>query len=740
MNKDSTAYKAILLAILCAICGLLLSGVNAVTAPIIAKNRLATELASLEQIYPGADFEPVDDFDDPSGLIQGVYRSPGNGTIYKIHNVGYNSNGFTFMVAFNEDGTVGGFLPIEQSETDGFGARCFEPDYTATINSLTSSDPVPLLSGATLTSTAIQQGIDAAKALFNADAGISYDPNAVADTPTPAPGQKFSFTEDFSDTKPETEEVSNDGTTAVFHTKAGGFSFLNGGGDKNEAEITLDVPSGSVKSVKVTKFADTPDIGDKVTTDDFLKTFEGLKDGDSVDAVSGATFTSRSIIAMVKDALNALKGGGGETAAVPAGADTRFAETEPEVEEVSNDGTTAVYRIKTGGFSFLNGGGDKNTGTVEIDVPTGTVKSITLDNFSDTPDVGDKATTDDYLKKFVGVSDADDVDGVSGATFTTKSVKSMIQSALDKFRSAGNGETAEAVPAEEKPAETAAAPADTDTRFAETEPEVEEVSNDGTTAVYRIKTGGFSFLNGGGDKNTGTVEIDVPTGTVKSITLDNFSDTPDVGDKATTDDYLKKFVGVSDADDVDGVSGATFTTKSVKSMIQSALDKFRSAGGETAAAAPAEEKPAETAAPAEKPAEKPAETASVTRFKETEPETEEVSNDGTKAVFRVKSGGFSFLNEKGDKNEGEVEIDPKTGKVSKFTVTKFADTPNVGDKATADDYLKKFVGVSDADDVDGVSGATFTTNSVKAMVQSALDQFAKSAKPVETLPSTEVGK
>ncbi|MBQ9154484.1 MAG: FMN-binding protein, partial [Solobacterium sp.] len=232
----------------------------------------------------------------------------------------------------------------------------------------------------------------------------------------------------------------------------------------------------------------------------------------------------------------------------------------------------------------------------------------------------------------------------------------------------------------------------------------------------------------------------VPTGTVKSITLDNFSDTPDVGDKATTDDYLKKFVGVSDADDVDGVSGATFTTKSVKSMIQSALDKFRSAGGETAAAAPAEEKPAETAAPAEKPAEKPAETASVTRFKETEPETEEVSNDGTKAVFRVKSGGFSFLNEKGDKNEGEVEIDPKTGKVSKFTVTKFADTPNVGDKATADDYLKKFVGVSDADDVDGVSGATFTTNSVKAMVQSALDQFAKSAKPVETLPSTEVGK
>ncbi len=170
MSKDSTAYKAVLLAILCALCGLLLSGINALTAPLIAKNRLATELASLEQIYPGASFEEVS-FDDPSGLIQGVYRAPGKGMVYKIHNTGYNSNGFTFMLAFNEDGSVGGFVPIEHNETDGFGARCFQDDYTNTINGLTSSDVAPLLSGATLTSTAIQQGFEAAKALFNNEVG-----------------------------------------------------------------------------------------------------------------------------------------------------------------------------------------------------------------------------------------------------------------------------------------------------------------------------------------------------------------------------------------------------------------------------------------------------------------------------------------------------------------------------------------------------------------------------------------
>ncbi|HAE15698.1 MAG TPA: hypothetical protein DCG51_04025 [Erysipelotrichaceae bacterium] len=740
MSKDSTAYKAVLLAILCAVCGLLLSGVNALTAPVIAKNQLATVMASLEQIYPGGEFEEVE-FDDPSGLIQGVYKSPGNGTIYKIHNVGYNSNGFTFMVAFNEDGTVGGFLPIEHNETDGFGARCFQDDYTATINGLTSSDPVPLLSGATLTSTAIQQGIDAAKALFNADAGISYDPNAVAEPSAPE-APKFSFSDDFSNTEPEAEEVSNDGTTAVYSTKAGGFSFLNEKGNKNEAEITLDVPSGTVKSVKITKFSDTPGIGDNATADSALKAYEGLKAGDSVDGVSGATFTSKSIAAMVRSALDKLAGGGTSAAETPAGTETaaveKYAETEPEVEEVSNDGTTAVYRVRTGGFSFLNENGEKNEAEITVDVPSGTVKSITVDTFSDTAGIGDQATAEDYLQKFIGVDDPETVDSVSGATFTSNSIKSMIQSVLDKLKG-NNAGTAEAAPAETEPVETASV-----TKYAETKPEAETVSNDGTTAKFRTKSGGFSFLNENGEKNEAEVEVDVPTGTVKSVKVTKFSDTPGIGDKATDDAWLSKFAGVSDPDEVDNVSGATFTSNSIKGMIQSALDQVKSgdisapaasAPDQTAAAPAATPEPEATTAPETTAKDENKETAS--RFKETEPEVEEVSNDGTTAVYRIKTGGFSFLNEKGEKNEGEIEIDVPARTVKSVKITKFSDTAGIGDKATADDFLSKFAGKKDADDVDGVSGATFTSNSVKAMIQSSIDQ---TEAPAAALPNTEAGK
>ncbi len=168
MKKDSMLYKIVLLGVLCAICGALMSAVNSVTAPKIAEAAIAKEKVNLEKIYPGADFVEVTGYDDPTGLITGVYDAAGQGTVYKIHAIGYNSSGFDFMVAFNTDGTVGGYLVISESETTGFGKRCFEDDYTNQILALTSSDEMPLLSGATLTSSAVKNGIEAAEALFNA--------------------------------------------------------------------------------------------------------------------------------------------------------------------------------------------------------------------------------------------------------------------------------------------------------------------------------------------------------------------------------------------------------------------------------------------------------------------------------------------------------------------------------------------------------------------------------------------
>ena len=72
LKKDSAVYKMLLLGIVCAVCGLLLSGANAVTAPIIEQNKLNTVKSKLEMIYPGGEFEDITDqyigLDD-TGLI-----------------------------------------------------------------------------------------------------------------------------------------------------------------------------------------------------------------------------------------------------------------------------------------------------------------------------------------------------------------------------------------------------------------------------------------------------------------------------------------------------------------------------------------------------------------------------------------------------------------------------------------------------------------------------------------------
>lgn len=168
MNK--TLHLTLFLGIVCAIAGAGLSFVNSVTAPKIAENEIASVKASLEVVYPGGNFVAVDYVDD-EGLISEVYQETSNGYIFKMNGMGYNSNGFTYMVAINNDGEIDAFVELEQNETNGFGARCFTDEYTSQLIGKTTDDEYPALSGATLTSSSIVKGLNAAAAAFEQLAG-----------------------------------------------------------------------------------------------------------------------------------------------------------------------------------------------------------------------------------------------------------------------------------------------------------------------------------------------------------------------------------------------------------------------------------------------------------------------------------------------------------------------------------------------------------------------------------------
>lgn len=170
MNKDSNFYKMILLGVLCGVCGLLLAVVNSITAPVIADNQLAKVKDNLEVIFPGGDFKDVSGTylsDDESGLIDAIYTAKGEGTIFTVHGTGYNSSGLTFMVGFDTDGKIAGFMALEQNETSGIGSEVFSDDFASKYKGVGTSDEIPMKSGATLTSNAVKSGIQAAQKMLS---------------------------------------------------------------------------------------------------------------------------------------------------------------------------------------------------------------------------------------------------------------------------------------------------------------------------------------------------------------------------------------------------------------------------------------------------------------------------------------------------------------------------------------------------------------------------------------------
>lgn len=170
MDKNSSMYKTVLLGCVCAVAGVLLAIVNSITAPVIAENAIANVKKNLIEIYPDVDdFKDISSDclkDDESGLIDAVYQAGDEGYIFSLHNTGYSSDGFTFLIGFNKDGSVSGYTVLSQKETAGKGSLCFEGDYVDEVKKLTADDDMPIISGATITSQAVNQAVKAAEKVF----------------------------------------------------------------------------------------------------------------------------------------------------------------------------------------------------------------------------------------------------------------------------------------------------------------------------------------------------------------------------------------------------------------------------------------------------------------------------------------------------------------------------------------------------------------------------------------------
>mgnify|MGYP000895443932 CR=1 FL=1 len=170
----------------------------------------------------------------------------------------------------------------------------------------------------------------------------------------------------------------------------------------------------SVHTVSILEHSEDPGLGERITRPSFLEQFVGLdKDssfslGAEIEAISGATISSRALASGVNKALEMF--------------DIAFYGKE----ELSafDDGTYLAQVDSFGGLMEL-----------EVVVTDGKISSVNILSHADTPGISDPAISG--MPERIVAANSADVDAVSGATVTSGAIKKGVQQALTQAADSG---------------------------------------------------------------------------------------------------------------------------------------------------------------------------------------------------------------------------------------------------------------------------------------------------------------
>ena len=187
MNK--IVKNALVLMAFSLVLGFVLGAVYKITEPIIAEATRQKEMQAYKVVFENAaDFTEiaVDAAAAEAVMTDGGYPdvinkafqavdASGNALGYVVQLTtkdGY-SGGIVMVVGITNEGVVNGYSVTAHSETSGLGTKAFDPAHADQYKGIPtdSVDSVAAISGATLTSTAVRNGINAAVAYANSLGG-----------------------------------------------------------------------------------------------------------------------------------------------------------------------------------------------------------------------------------------------------------------------------------------------------------------------------------------------------------------------------------------------------------------------------------------------------------------------------------------------------------------------------------------------------------------------------------------
>ena len=678
------------------------SDIDVIAGATISSTAVVKALNNAYAIASGAEIVVPETPTMPEKPAEGVFSASADGFRGPVY----------VEAAFDADNKVTYISVGDDSFAEDIGMGVKEPEFMAQFIGKTAPmevSDIDVITGATISSTAVVNGLNKA---YNASQGIVEEVVEIVMPEKPAEG--------------------------VFSASEKGFA----GPVYTEAAFDAD---GKITYISVgdDQFAETEGFGAKALVAENLHPFIGAQmplNVEDVDALTGATFTKTAIVNSLNKAYKASKG-------------------EVEEEPVKQEAPAAAPAGETFG---ADAEGFQSTVHVEAAFDGDKITALTIGDkrFDETPGFGAKALEPEVAEAFIGKTvpmKVEDIDVLTGATFTKTAVVEALNKAYTKYQAA-----------QEAPAE---------------EPAAEAVPENAVSASVQ----GF-----GGPVAISAAFDDAGKISYFKIVEEGFAETPGLGAKALEEDFQKQFVGKQmplSLGDIDAIAGATITSTAVVDALNQAYDQVKPAAEEPAAAtfgADAEGFQSTVHVEAAFDGDKiTALTIGDKRFDETpgfgakalEPEVAEAFigktvplavedvDTLTGATF-TKTAVVEALNKAYTKYQAAQEApaeEPAAASGSAVSATaqgfggpvyveaefdgnkiasikigddQFAETSGLGARALEEDFQKQFIGKQmpiALSDIDALSGATITT---AAVVDALNEAYASVAGSEEAAPET----
>jgi electron transport complex protein RnfG len=167
----ATLRLAVILFAFAAVVAVCLGLINYITHEQIDEHKAAKAAAAMEAVLPADRYEPVTgSAAEKLDLVREIYAAGDKGWVIMVSPSGFGGE-IDMAVGVDESGAVTGVSIVDMSETSGLGANAsresFRSQFAGRSGSVALSKEggeIDALTGATVTSTAVVQGVNAALA------------------------------------------------------------------------------------------------------------------------------------------------------------------------------------------------------------------------------------------------------------------------------------------------------------------------------------------------------------------------------------------------------------------------------------------------------------------------------------------------------------------------------------------------------------------------------------------------